>query len=104
MSQAKSRNVSGGLALATLLWVAGVAFGLVVLWNYELAPSPLADPPDQWPRDSSIARADGLATLVVFAHPRCPCTRATLDELERIMARRRDKVHARVVFMKPDGT
>jgi hypothetical protein len=39
----------------------------------------------------------------MFAHPRCPCTRASLGELEKIMARCQGAVDARVVFLQPAG-
>jgi hypothetical protein len=41
---------------------------------------------------------------LIFAHPRCPCTRATIGELAVIMARCRDRVDARVLFYKPKGS
>jgi hypothetical protein len=41
-------------------------------------------------------------TLVLFAHPQCPCTRATLEELNRLLAQCRGQVTAHVFFFKPD--
>lgn len=38
-----------------------------------------------WPTDSSMALAQHRFTLVFFIHPRCPCTRASLGELERTL-------------------
>src|SRR5882724_1733252 len=40
----------------------------------------------------------------MFAHPRCPCTRATLGELELVMARCEGLLNAHVVFIRPDST
>jgi glyoxylase-like metal-dependent hydrolase (beta-lactamase superfamily II) len=37
----------------------------------------------------------------MVAHPHCPCTRASLAELERIIARCRGAVTAHVLFLKP---
>jgi hypothetical protein len=42
-------------------------------------------------------------TLLMFAHPRCPCTRATLSELARVMARTGGRMHASVEFIVPPG-
>ena len=44
-------------------------------------------PPEQWPAQSSIVREPGSPTLVMLAHPRCPCTRASVAELAVLMAR-----------------
>jgi hypothetical protein len=39
----------------------------------------------------------------LFAHPQCPCTRATVGELDRIAARCRDRVHVIAFFLsEPD--
>jgi hypothetical protein len=43
------------------------------------------------------------STLLVIAHPHCPCTRATVEELAKIMARAKGSVDARVVFVIPRG-
>ncbi|WP_158545399.1 hypothetical protein [Bremerella cremea] len=39
-------------------------------------------PPTSWPTASIISRDTTKPTLLVFLHPECPCTRATLDNLE----------------------
>jgi hypothetical protein len=67
-----------------IAWVALVAFGLYVMFAYETTPSRAASAPAVWPTDSAIARNDHGATLVLFAHPACPCTRASLAELAEI--------------------
>lgn len=57
----------------------------------------------RWRGDSALKRATDRATLVLFAHPRCPCTRATLSELETIIAQSRSSARLMVVFFKPKG-
>jgi hypothetical protein len=42
--------------------------------------------------------------LVMLAHPRCVCTRASVGELAELMARAHDRPKAYVVFIKPAGT
>jgi len=39
----------------------------------------------------------------MLAHPHCPCTRASVGELARIMAHGQGKVNACVLFVKPTG-
>jgi len=39
----------------------------------------------------------------MFAHPRCPCTRASIGELESLLARCAGQVSAHIVFLKPAG-
>ncbi len=42
-------------------------------------------------------------TLLMFVHPQCPCTRASIEELNRLLARTEARVTARVLFFKPSG-
>ena len=43
------------------------------------------------------------ANLVMAVHPHCPCTRASIEMLARIMTRCRGLVTAHVAFCKPAG-
>jgi hypothetical protein len=86
-----------------LLWATAVGAGGAVLWKYAVTAGAAAAPPERWPAQSSIAREKDRATLVVLAHPRCPCTRATLTELGVLMARVGQKARAHVLFVRPRG-
>jgi hypothetical protein len=87
-----------------LLWVVGIAVGMPILINYENRPAPPGTAPEIWPKDSRIQRVPSLPTLVIFGHPHCPCTRATIGELALIMTRLKGQLSASVVFIKPTGT
>ena len=39
----------------------------------------------------------------MFAHPRCPCTRAGVGELDQLMTQCNGRVRAHVIFYKPHG-
>jgi hypothetical protein len=93
----------GRIYAIVALWSLVVAVGLCVFWRYAAAPGDGGSPPAHWPAQSKIAR-DGRPTLLVFAHPLCPCTRATLAELERLVASCRDQFDAHVLFIAPEGT
>ena len=92
------------LVLITLVWATLVGSGLWWLWSYENAPGRAAMPPEQWPANSRIQLAHAEATLVMLAHPHCPCTRASIGELARIMAHSQGRLRAYVLFIKPAGT
>jgi hypothetical protein len=78
-----------------------IASGVVLLLQYENAPGDAGDTPSQWPEGSVLALDATRPTLVVCAHPRCPCTRATIGELERLMARLQGKIVSHVLFFTP---
>jgi hypothetical protein len=91
------------LCILGCLWMAGGVVGLRMLWLYATAGGRSGDTPLHWPVSSPISRKQDTATIVVFAHPKCPCTRATIEGLAWIMARVRKNVEARVLFFLPDG-
>lgn len=51
-----------------------------------------------WPDESRIER-DIHPTLVMFVHPFCPCSLASIGELERLMPFIHNKVNVNVVFI-----
>lgn len=91
------------LPVGIVIWVTLVAIGLWFLWGYENAPGEAGNPPQQWPSVSRIQLGRSNPTLVMLAHPRCPCTRASIGELARVMAHGQGRLSAYVLFIKPAG-
>jgi hypothetical protein len=89
---------------AGVVWLAVVVYGMRVMLNYETTSGAPGDPPYKWPVQSHIPHTDGLPTIVVIGHPKCPCTRATIGELALVMARLHNQVTAVAVFVRPHGT
>src|SRR4051812_8688111 len=73
------------LAMLALAWVAGLAFGVERIWAYNATPAVNAVAPPQWPGSNLISLTAGRSTLVMFVHPQCSCTRASLAELDSIL-------------------
>jgi hypothetical protein len=71
---------------AIAAWSAAVVGGYLWITTYGFATNWPADSfsREKWPRASSLKLAVDRPTLVIFVHPKCPCTRATVRELERI--------------------
>ena len=86
-----------------VLWLLAVAVGLSIVFDYEGSPGAAATAPPRWPTDSRIYRAPERATLVMLAHPHCPCTRASIRELDLLKARADGRVMTYVLFLKPPG-
>jgi hypothetical protein len=84
-------------------WLASVACGLGLLMRYESTPGRVGAVTGSWPTESALPQPGPKPALVMLAHPRCPCTRASIGELAQIMADTRGKLSASVVFMKPAG-
>lgn len=74
-----------------------------ILFDYAGSAGRSAIAPRSWPPDSPIARDLTRPTLVMLAHPRCPCTRASIGELAILMSRASGLVRAHVMFVRPEG-
>jgi len=94
----------GWWVLMGVLWLGGVAGGSLAMARYALTPGESLEPPSRWPGDSGLPRVEGRPTLVMLAHPLCPCTRASLGELAGVMAKAQGRLDAFVLFLKPEGT
>lgn len=92
------------VAFSVAIWLLACGLSFAVLADYSNRPGRSGAPLPGWPRESLLELAADRPTLVLIAHPRCPCTRATLGELERLMAQ--SAVHPRiyVLFVQPAGT
>ena len=87
--------------IAIVLWLAFLATGFYWLMVYESTPGQAAANLKKWPQESSITPATNLPTLLMFVHPQCPCSRASIAELTTIMTRVQGQVDAHVLFIKP---
>lgn len=94
-----------GVGLSRLIlasvWGLSVCAGMGILVAYETQPGEAASPPERWPETSGIEKDAERPDLVMLAHPRCPCTRASIGELARIMASCKGRLVAHVLFLKP---
>jgi hypothetical protein len=69
--------------------------------KYQDTPGHAAVTPEIWPSEALIPLAQDRATLVMFAHPKCPCTRASVEELNRLLARSSGQITTHVFFLRP---
>lgn len=63
------------------MWAIIVLFGVGALASHSGAPGRSALAPPAWPAGLELGPN---GSLVLFAHPGCPCTRATLTQLARL--------------------
>ena len=85
-------------AAAALAWLATVAAGFAAWGAYDATPGPRAD-------GVVAAEPAGPAwTLTLYAHPHCPCTRASLAELAELARALPPGAEVRVAFVRPAGT
>lgn len=83
------------------LWFVSVAAGMGALGLYATTPGSSGETPGGWPADSAIERDPRRSTLLVFLHPHCPCSRATLSEMSRFLGPDDGGMDVHVAFVQP---
>jgi hypothetical protein len=96
------RPVNGGVKAMAVAWLMVVVGVMGALVRYSASPGGSGAVPRHWPTESGIAFDAGRLNLLIFAHPHCPCTRATLGELETLMADCPGKFSVQVWFIRPE--
>ncbi|MGC4054526.1 MAG: hypothetical protein QM757_36060 [Paludibaculum sp.] len=104
------RELQGGVRRRRVLLLAGaalwsvlVAAGLVKLGAHDVVPGPAGEGPASWPAAAGFSNDPSKPTLVMLAHPGCPCTLSSLRELERIQGETSVGVTAHVLFLEVPG-
>jgi hypothetical protein len=93
-----------GLALVvSLTWLLAIMMCYSTFLSYEAKPAKTLPHPLRWPVDSALQRSNNQNCLVMFIHPKCPCTRASLTELSVLMTKCSKELKAYAVFLRPDG-
>ncbi len=84
-----------------ILWAAVITAGFVHFLNYATTSGNTGSPGTVWPRNSRLVRDPSKPTLLLFLHPHCPCSAASIDELAHIVARCPDRAAVHVLLCRP---
>jgi hypothetical protein len=84
-------------------WVIALAVSGSRLWRYDSVAGAAAAPPMTLPAVAGISRTNTMPTLVMLVHPQCPCSRASIEELSKLMTRCQGRVSAKVLMIRPSG-
>lgn len=74
----------------------------MMVWQarYASTAGAAAVAPMRWPANTALPFHAGRHNLLVFVHPQCPCSRATLSELARITAAAKVPLDTRVLVLQ----
>jgi hypothetical protein len=89
--------------LVLAAWCASVAAGSWAMLEYELRPAATHTAEARWPTASAVELDRARPTLVLFLHPHCPCSRATLHELDVLASAYAGKFALQVLLVRPPG-
>jgi hypothetical protein len=82
------------------LWGVAIAAGCVVLEAYATSPGAEGRSVSDWPRATVIPLDGRNPTLLMFLHPLCPCSSASVDELRELVGRCGDRVGLHAVVLR----
>lgn len=82
-------------------WIGALIVGYHCMLSY---PGEIAVQHSTWPENAQFEAKEGHWTVVMFAHPRCPCTRASLVELNKVLKASAVPLDAYVVFYRPENS
>lgn len=89
------------LTIAVCVWLAVCLSATALVWRYKNAPGGVGVLQPTWPAGTALTRPASGPVLLMFAHPMCPCTEASLAELRVLMARVEGRLAALVVLIHP---
>jgi hypothetical protein len=87
------------LAIVWCCWVAAAIAGLGLLGAYARTPGARQHAPEYVANQNPKTRP----SLVMFIHPQCPCSSASVEELNHILARCPGKAAVQVFAVMPPG-
>jgi hypothetical protein len=90
-----------GMLAVLIFWIVIVAAGVGTLAVYSQTPGPADAPPVMGGFGQRSASAKSHWSLIIGIHPKCPCTLATISELQRIMRQCAGTLSCSVVAFVP---
>lgn len=97
----KSKSTS--IIIVSWVLMLGISFG--ALWWYKTRPGRERILLSTFPQDATILLAAAPDyTLILFVHPKCECSVASVYEFNELLSTSRKNVKAVIVFYRPDGS
>jgi hypothetical protein len=87
------------LPLLLTAWTAAIVWGTAILAIHDARPGPAATAASA--ANLPSAGSSNLSKLLVFLHPKCPCSTATAGELARLMTRCQNRIDVEVFVFQP---
>jgi hypothetical protein len=89
------------LAILISMWLVAACGGLIAVARYDNRAGARVESASHWPSTTPLAFKSGLYNLVLSIHPQCSCSKATLGELEEMLARSGGKLRVHALIALP---
>lgn len=91
------------MKVITSIWLALSILGLVILASYQSDAGAQGAAPLCWPAGSSLTR-EKSNTLLIFLHPKCPCSMASAHEMTGLLNQKiKQNTSVYAIFVAPKG-
>ena len=81
------------------IWGLMMVIGLLSSANYQWGQGALASAPARWPHASKLKHPERRAAIVMFLHPFCPCSRASLAEFANLARQAPVSADLQIIFL-----
>ena len=98
---AQSKQVSKIAKLTLSAWIVLIIGGTLAITAYSNTPGVRPETVACWPETSTLTRSEDSPTVVLFLHPKCPCSVSTLREMERALSGNSDQVEVQIGLFCP---
>lgn len=88
---------------AVLIWLLLALSALGWVEKIDSTAGAAAHPPVRLQTQAGVVLDPKQPTLIMLVHPKCPCSRASLTELSRLVALRPNRAAISVLFLRPAG-
>lgn len=95
---AKTHNVLSPIYIITSLWCLIVISGMCTMMSYSNRGGNNGAPPSNNPNAINASQQNESNTLLLFLHPKCSCSLATVREMSRIIAYASRPIDIHIVF------
>ena len=86
------------------LWAVLALGGTLAMSAYSNTDGPAAHTPEGWISSSTLELSADRPTLLFFLHPKCPCSRASVAELSRLVMRAGEAMALTAVIYHPENS
>jgi hypothetical protein len=76
-----------GTIFVFAIWLAAAFWGMRLAARYESTPGEAASVSKSWPTSCDLSRTVDKQTVLLFLHPHCGCSRATVQEFSQALTR-----------------
>lgn len=89
--------------IALTMWLVAVIGGTLTIAAYSNTPGPNIQTVVNWPANTTAMQSVDSPTVVLFLHPKCPCSWSTLREFERALGDDSGLAEIRIGLFCPAG-